>query len=109
MLGPLVQTDDTPANALLVLAKRDSTLLIVDPSSLHVIARIPVGNDPHEVIASTDGKTAYVSNYGFGAYNTLLWAGKRGSPPKPPRPLAVMIPLHNASTGSWALAKTERT
>ena len=71
MLGPLVQTDDTPANALLVLAKRDSTLLIVDPSSLHVIARIPVGNDPHEVIASTDGKTAYVSNYGFGAYNTL--------------------------------------
>jgi YVTN family beta-propeller protein len=71
MLGALVQTDDTPANALLVLAKRDSTLLIVDPSSLHVIARIPVGNDPHEVIASTDGKTAYVSNYGFGAYNTL--------------------------------------
>jgi YVTN family beta-propeller protein len=32
---------------------------------------MPVGNDPHEVIASTDGKTAYVSNYGFGTYNTL--------------------------------------
>ena len=32
---------------------------------------MPVGNDPHEVIASTDGTTAYVSNYGFGAYNTL--------------------------------------
>jgi YVTN family beta-propeller protein len=30
-----------------------------------------VGNDPHEVIASADGTTAYVSNYGFGAYNTL--------------------------------------
>jgi DNA-binding beta-propeller fold protein YncE len=30
-----------------------------------------VGNDPHEVIASTDGKTAYVSNYGGGAFNTL--------------------------------------
>jgi YVTN family beta-propeller protein len=30
-----------------------------------------VGNDPHEVIASTDGTTAYASNYGFGAYNTL--------------------------------------
>jgi YVTN family beta-propeller protein len=45
--------------------------LIVDPSSLKVIARIPVGNDPHEVIASTDGKTAYASNYGGGAYNTL--------------------------------------
>jgi YVTN family beta-propeller protein len=67
----VIQAEDTPANALLILAKRDSMLLIVDPSSLGVIARIPVGNDPHEVIASTDGKTAYVSNYGFGAYNTL--------------------------------------
>jgi len=67
----LVRAADTPANALLVLAKRDNMLAIVDPSSLQVIARIPVGNDPHEVIASTDGKTAYVSNYGFGAYHTL--------------------------------------
>jgi YVTN family beta-propeller protein len=30
-----------------------------------------VGNDPHEGIASADGTTAYVSNYGGGAYNTL--------------------------------------
>jgi YVTN family beta-propeller protein len=36
-----------------------------------VIARIPVGNDPHEVIASADGRTAYASNYGSGAYNKL--------------------------------------
>src|SRR5271170_127236 len=73
----LVRAADTPANALLVLAKRDNMLAIVDPSSLQVIARIPVGNDPHEVIASTDGKTAYVSNYGFGAYNTLAWIWSR--------------------------------
>jgi YVTN family beta-propeller protein len=72
MLGAgAVYAADTPANALLVLAKRDGMLLIVDPSSLKVIARIPVGNDPHEVIASSDGKTAYASNYGGGAYNTL--------------------------------------
>jgi len=71
LAGGVVHAENTPANALLVLAKRDGMLLIVDPSSLQVIARIPVGNDPHEVIASTDGKTAYVSNYGFGAYNTL--------------------------------------
>jgi YVTN family beta-propeller protein len=63
--------EDTPATALLVLAKHDNMLAIVDPSSLKVIARMPAGNDPHEVIASTDGKTAYVSNYGFGVYNTL--------------------------------------
>jgi len=66
-----VYAADTPANRLLVLAKRDGMLLIVDPSNLKVIARIPVGNDPHEVIASTDGKTAYASNYGGGAYNML--------------------------------------
>jgi len=30
------------------------------------MARIPVGPDPHEVIASYDGKTAYVSNTGGG-------------------------------------------
>ena len=63
--------EDTPAAALLVLAKSDNMLSIVDPASLKVIARMPVGNDPHEVIASSDGKLAYVSNYGSGAYNTL--------------------------------------
>ena len=61
-----VFAEDTPATALLVLAKHDQTLAIVDPSSLKVIARVPVGKDPHEVIASTDGKVAYVSNYGSG-------------------------------------------
>src|SRR5271170_2413352 len=62
---------ETPANALLILAKQDGILLIVDPSSLQVIAHVPVGKDPHEVIASSDGRTAYASNYGSGAYNTL--------------------------------------
>lgn len=56
---------------LLALSKQDHTLAIVDPESLHVVARIPVGEDPHEVIASADGRTAYVSNYGFGAFHTL--------------------------------------
>ncbi len=61
----------TPHEALLVLSKGDHTLAIVDPSNLQVVARLPVGDDPHEVIASTDGKTAYVSNYGGGAFHTL--------------------------------------
>ncbi|MGB8477100.1 MAG: cytochrome D1 domain-containing protein [Candidatus Acidiferrum sp.] len=62
---------NTPHQALLALSKRAHTLAIVDPSDLKVLARVPIGNDPHEVIASTDGTTAYVSNYGFGAFNTL--------------------------------------
>jgi YVTN family beta-propeller protein len=61
----------TPGAALLALSKQDHTLAIVDPANLHVVARVPVGDDPHEVIASADGKTAYVSNYGFGAFHTL--------------------------------------
>jgi YVTN family beta-propeller protein len=61
----------TPQAALLALSKQDHTLSIVDPADLRVEARIPVGDDPHEVIASADGKTAYVSNYGFGAFHTL--------------------------------------
>ena len=61
----------TPANALLVLSKTDTTLSIVDPATLKVLAKMPSGPDPHEVVASADGKFAYVSNYGGGAYNTI--------------------------------------
>ena len=60
-----------PQQSLLVLSKHEHSLAIVDPSTLKVIARAPVGVDPHEVIASADGKTAYVSIYGGGAYHVL--------------------------------------
>ena len=69
--GGVFLAQDGPVNSLLVLSKAEQTLAIVDPSSLKVVVRVPVGSDPHEVIASADGKTAYVSNYGGGAYNTL--------------------------------------
>ncbi|MGO9271478.1 MAG: YncE family protein [Terriglobia bacterium] len=69
--APMIVAQSTPSPALLVLAKRDKTLAIVDPATLKVMAKIPAGNDPHEVIASADGKTAYISNYGGGAYNTI--------------------------------------
>ncbi len=69
--SPQAPHSATPKAALLVLSKQDRTLAIVDPASLQVVARIPVGDDPHEVVASTDGHTAYVSNYGFGAFHTL--------------------------------------
>lgn len=37
----------TPKVSLLVLSKQDHTLAIVDPATLGVVARIPVGDDPH--------------------------------------------------------------
>ncbi len=61
----------TPQRSLLALSKRDHTLDIVDPGNLQIIARAPVGPDPHEVIASADGKTAYASIYGGGRYHEL--------------------------------------
>jgi YVTN family beta-propeller protein len=61
----------TPKTSVLVLSKHDHTLAIVDPATLRVVARVPVGDDPHEVVASANGHTAYVSNYGFGAFHTL--------------------------------------
>ena len=61
----------TPSKALLVLSKQERVLAIIDPATLNVLARVPVGNDPHEVIASADGGTAYVSNYGGGTFRTL--------------------------------------
>jgi YVTN family beta-propeller protein len=61
----------TPQRSLLALSKHNHTLAIVDPATLQVIARLPVGPDPHEVVASSDGSTAYVSIYGGGRYHTI--------------------------------------
>jgi YVTN family beta-propeller protein len=73
------------ADSLLVLSKGDLTLSIVDPSTMKVLAKMPSGPDPHEVVASSDGKFAYISNYGGGAYNTItvvdLVAQKTITPP----------------------------
>jgi DNA-binding beta-propeller fold protein YncE len=71
LVSVTLHAEATPQKALLVLSKGDHTLSIVDPVSLKVIASMPSGPDPHEVIPSDDGKMAYISNYGGGAYNTL--------------------------------------
>lgn len=65
----LAQTSSS--GSLLVLSKQGHTLNIVDPATLKIVARAPVGEDPHEVIASADGSTAYVSNYGGGTLHSL--------------------------------------
>jgi YVTN family beta-propeller protein len=62
-----------PSATLLVLAKSDNTVAIVDPVTLQVLACVAAGPDPHEIIASDDGKVAYISNYGGSdsALNTI--------------------------------------
>jgi YVTN family beta-propeller protein len=66
-----VPAQSTLRQSLLVLSKHDHMLAIIDPATLKLVGRAPVGQDPHEVIASSDGKTAFVSIYGGGAYHVL--------------------------------------
>jgi YVTN family beta-propeller protein len=49
---------------LLVLEKEDQSLAFVDPDQLKVVGRVNAGEDPHEIVASPDGRVAYISNYG---------------------------------------------
>ncbi len=54
---------DLPSPALLALNK-EGTLAIVNPTTKQVVAKVRVGESPHEAAASADGKLAFVSNYG---------------------------------------------
>ena len=63
LLGANLAAAQTPSPALLVLEKSDNSLAIVDPVNLQIVARVPAGPDPHEIVASADGKLAYISNY----------------------------------------------
>ena len=51
---------------LLVLNKEDATFVVVNPDSGAVVGKVPVGQGPHELVASSDGKYAFASNYGTG-------------------------------------------
>jgi YVTN family beta-propeller protein len=55
------------AATLIVLNKSEHTASLIDPDSGKTLAKVAVGRGPHELIASPDGRTAYVSN--FGRYN----------------------------------------
>ncbi len=73
LLGTLARAQSYPKGrpTLLILSKTARTLSLVDPATLQVMASVPVGADPHEVVATPDGRFAYVSDYGFGRYHTL--------------------------------------
>jgi YVTN family beta-propeller protein len=52
------------AGTVVVLCKSDFQVVLVDPATQNVLARLPTGRGPHEVAVSPDGRTAYVSNFG---------------------------------------------
>jgi len=51
---------------LLVLNKEDATFTAINPETAAVLATVPTGEGPHELVTSTDGKFAFASNYGTG-------------------------------------------
>jgi DNA-binding beta-propeller fold protein YncE len=53
-----------PAGTLVVLNKSDATAQLIDLAIGRELARLPVGQGPHEVAVSPDGRRAVVSNYG---------------------------------------------
>jgi DNA-binding beta-propeller fold protein YncE len=59
-------TTAAAADLLLAINKGDNTLAIVDATTLKVLGTAPTGPDPHEVVASADGKLAYITNYNAG-------------------------------------------
>jgi YVTN family beta-propeller protein len=56
---------------LLAISKNEHTLVFVDAATLTILGKAPVGEDPHEVVTSADGKTAYVSNTGSGRFHQI--------------------------------------
>lgn len=60
----IVAQTNQSGGILAVLNKADSNLAIIDAATMKVLGKVAVGDSPHEVIISADGKTAYVGNYG---------------------------------------------
>ena len=59
----LLLTCSAAADTLLVVYKSDATLALIDPAAMKVVATLPTGKEPHEVVVSNDG-IAVVGNYG---------------------------------------------
>jgi DNA-binding beta-propeller fold protein YncE len=64
--APSLRPTASAADLLLAINKGDNTLAIVDAATLKVLGTAPTGPDPHEVVASADGKLAYITNYNAG-------------------------------------------
>lgn len=100
-----------PSTTLLVLSKSDHTVAIVDPATLQILARLPSGPDPHEIIASDDGKLAYISNYGGldSTLNTISVVDLLARKVLPPIDLGALRSTHGLAFAGGKLYFTAET
>jgi YVTN family beta-propeller protein len=101
----------TPSSTLIALSKDDHTVAIVDPATLQVLARIPSGPDPHEIIASDDGKLAFISNYGGldSTLNTISVVDLVARKALPPIDLGALHSTHGLTFAGGKLYFTAET
>jgi YVTN family beta-propeller protein len=59
------------SGTLIVTNKTSSTATIIDVATGRALATLPTGNNPHEVVISSNGRTAVVTDYGTGTSPTL--------------------------------------
>lgn len=111
LMGAGATVGQTTSSALLVLEKSDNMLAIVDPASLQVVARIPSGPDPHEIVVSADGKLAYISNYGGNdsTLNTISVIDLAARKPLPPINLGALRSTHGLAFAGGKLYFTAET
>lgn len=61
-----VDTDAQLTGTVLVANKSEATVSFVDLASSEIYATVSTGNGPHELVVSSDGRTAVVTDYGGG-------------------------------------------
>lgn len=111
VLGGIAIAAQTPSPFLLVLEKGTNTIAFVDPTTLQVLARAPSGPDPHEVIASSDGTCAYISNYGGegSSMNTISVVDLIARKALPPINLGALNSVHGLDFAGGKLYFTAET
>ncbi|OOG77492.1 YncE family protein [Algoriphagus sp. A40] len=76
--SPVVSFGPTPREALLVGEKAGGRLVIIDPETLEIVARIPAGGNLHEL--ATDGRYVYIGSNLPGITVVDVMAQKRVEP-----------------------------
>jgi DNA-binding beta-propeller fold protein YncE len=101
----------TPSSTLLVLSKSDHTVAIIEPATLQVLARVASGPDPHEIIASDDGRLAFISNYGGSdsTLNTISVVDLAARKALPPIDLGALRSAHGLAFAGGKLYFTAET
>lgn len=71
LLACLVLALPLRADVLAVANRGGTTVILVDPGLMQIVAAVTVGVDPHEIAIGPDGRFAYVTNYA-GSNGTTL-------------------------------------